>query len=74
MRGAVVDCETIYGDRLTLDTSYREVPTINGKAVDYAPSKVLESPFLNADYNSGVVTITKCNRKRILDFNTNDQP
>jgi hypothetical protein len=68
MQGAVVDCETIYGDRLTLDTSYREKPTINGKVVDYAPSKVLESPFLNADYNSGVVTISRGTRKKVLDF------
>lgn len=70
MRGAVVDCETIYGDRLTLDTSYQEVPTINGKSVDYAPAKVLESPFLNADYDSGVVTISKGTRKKVLDFRT----
>ena len=59
----VVSCETIYGDLLALDTSYRKVPTINGKSVDYAPEKVLESPFLNADYNSGVVTISKGKRK-----------
>ena len=68
MQGAVVDYETIYGDRLTLDTSYREVPTINGKSVDYAPAKVLDSPFLNADYDSGVVTISKGTRKKVLDF------
>jgi hypothetical protein len=37
MQRAVVDYKTIYGDRLTLDTSYQEVPTINGKQVDYAP-------------------------------------
>ena len=69
MKEAVVVCETIYGDRLTLDTSYREVPTINGKSVDYAPPKVLESPFLNSDYNSGVVTIRKGDLCKVLDFN-----
>jgi hypothetical protein len=68
-QGAVVVCETIYGDRLTLDTSYRDAPTINGKSVDYAPAKVLESPFLNAEYNSGVVTIRKGKRRKVLDFN-----
>ena len=69
MKGVVVVCETIYGDLLTLDTSYREAPTINGKSVDYAPPNVLESPFLNAEYNSGVVTIRKGKRSKVLDFN-----
>ena len=42
--------------------------SINGKPVDYAPKKVFESPFLNAEWNSGVVTISKGMRKKILDF------
>ena len=53
---------------LTFDTSYRATPAINGKPVDYAPKKVFESPFLNADYNSGIVTIRKGKRKKVLDF------
>ncbi len=69
MKREVVVCETIYGDRLTLDTSYRKPPTINGKSIVYVPSKVLESPFLNADYNSGVVTIRKGPIHKVLDFN-----
>ena len=69
MKGTVVVCETIYGDQLALDTSYQELPTINGKPVDYAPPKVLDSPFLTADYNSGVVTIRKGERRKVLDFN-----
>ena len=69
MKESVVVCETIYGDRLTLDTSYRKLPTINGKPVDYAPPQVLESPFLTADYNSGIVTIRKGERRKVLDFN-----
>jgi hypothetical protein len=69
MKGTVAVCETIYGDRLTLDTSYQELPTINGTPVDYAPSKVLDSPFLTADYNSGVVTIRKGERRKVLNFN-----
>lgn len=60
---------TIYGDRLTFDTNQREVPTINFQPVNYAPKKVYDSPFLNAEYNSGVVTITKGDRKKVVDFN-----
>lgn len=66
--GAVLQYTTIYNDTLTLDTSYTEVPTINGDDVDYAPQKVFDSPFLSADYDSGVVTIRKGDREKILDF------
>jgi len=68
--GPVLTYTSIYGDVLTLDTSYKDVPTINGAKMDYAPRKVFDSPFLNADYNSGVVTISKGTRKTVLDFNT----
>ena len=68
LNGPVLEYKTIYGEQLTFDTSAREVPTINGNPVNYAPKKVFESPFLNADWNSGIVTITKGNRKKVLDF------
>jgi hypothetical protein len=68
MNGPVLEYKTTYGEQLTFDTSTREVPTINGHSVNYAPKKVFESPFLNANWNSGVVTITKGNRKKVLNF------
>jgi hypothetical protein len=68
MKGALLVYKTIYGDRLTFDTSQKQTPSINGKPVDYAPPKVLESPFLNADYDKGVITIQKGEQKKILDF------
>ena len=68
MKGALLVYKTIYGDSLTFDTSQKEIPSINGKPVDYSPPKVLESPFLNADYDSGVITIQKGKMNKILDF------
>ena len=68
MKGPVLEYKTIYGEQLTFDTSAKEVPTINGHPVNYAPKKVFESPFLNADWNSGIVTITKGDRKKVLNF------
>jgi hypothetical protein len=68
MKGSLLVYKTICGDSLTFDTSQKQTPTINGKPVDYAPKKVLESPFLNADYELGVVTIQKGASKKILDF------
>lgn len=68
MRGVMLAYKTIYGDTLIFDTSQKTVPQINGKPVDYSPRKVLESPFLNADYDSGVVKIQKDKNMKILDF------
>jgi hypothetical protein len=66
--GALLTYTSIYGDQLTLDTSGAAIPTINGESVDYAPKMVFESPFLNAVWNSGVVTISKGEREKVLDF------
>ena len=41
MKGPVLEYKTIYGEQLTFDTSTREVPTINGHPVNYAPKKGL---------------------------------
>jgi hypothetical protein len=68
MDGAVLKYQSIYGDTFTFDSSYLGIPTINGKPVDYAPKKVLESPFLNADYDAGVVTISRNKVSETLDF------
>jgi len=68
--GPMLKYRTLYGDELTFDTSYKKKPAINGQPVDYAPKKVFDSPFLNADYDSGIVTISKGKRTLTLDFNT----
>ncbi len=69
MKGKLLSYQTIYGDTLTLDTSHKNTPTINGKPVDYAPKKVYDSPFLQSVYDSGIITIRKGKRTRVLDFN-----
>lgn len=69
LQGDLVSYKTVYGDVLTMDTKQNAIPTINGQPVDYSPKEVFDSPFLNADYNSGIVTISKGNRKKVLDFN-----
>jgi hypothetical protein len=42
---------------------------VNGQRVNYAPGKVYDSPFVQSDWDSGVVTIQKGARKLILNFN-----
>jgi hypothetical protein len=68
MKGTQLFYKTMYGESITFDTSQKQTPTINAKPVDYSPPKVLESPYLNADYDKGVVTIQKGEQKKILDF------
>jgi len=56
---------TIYGDVLTLDTSYIQTPTVNGANVNFSPAKSYDSPFLHGDYNGSNFTIEKGTRKEI---------
>lgn len=69
MDGPILKYLSIYGDELTFDTAFAHVPTVNGTPVDFAPPKVFESPFLNAEYDSGIVEIRKGDRRLVLDFN-----
>jgi hypothetical protein len=58
----------IYGDSFTFFADYSKAPAINGVPVNYAPAKVYDSPFLESDWNSGIVHIQKGTRSRVLDF------
>jgi hypothetical protein len=45
------------------------IPTIGGQAVDYRPGKVLDSPYMQSEYGSGLILVKKGRRKLVLDFN-----
>lgn len=66
----LVTYTTIYGDVLTLDTTYNNVPTVNGAAVDYSPNKSYDSPFLHGDYNGETFVIEKGSRQEVYSFPT----
>ncbi len=53
---------------LTLLTDLSGIPEVNGKAVNFTPPKLYDSPYLESEYGSGIVTIQKGARKRVLDF------
>jgi hypothetical protein len=53
----------------TFDTQGSGTPTVNGVPVDYAPDYTFQSPFMNEDWASGVVTIEKDGREMYYDFN-----
>lgn len=63
--GGLLTYTTIYGDVLTLDTSYSAKPTVNGVAVDYSPAKSYDSPFLHGDYNGETFVIEKGSRSNV---------
>lgn len=70
IKGQQLSYKSIHGDMLVFHLDQKNLPSINGKPVNFKPQKVFDSPFLSADYDSGVVTIRKGNRKRVLNFNT----
>ena len=59
----------IYGDTFTLYCDYSKSPEINGVPVEYKSPKVFDSPFMQSEFDSGKVTISKDGRKLVLDFN-----
>lgn len=61
----VISYQTIYGDRLTFDSNYKDKPTVNGREVEYNPEKSYDSPFLHGDYNGTTFTIEKGSRKEV---------
>lgn len=50
-------------------TESSQTPELNGVAIDYAPDYTFDSPFIQEEWASGVVTISKDERELILDFN-----
>jgi hypothetical protein len=50
-----------------------EIPMVNGKRIDYAPNMVFKSPFVNSEYNSGVIDLKIKQMELKLDFNQVDK-
>ena len=50
--------------------TFDQVPTVDGRAIDYAKWKLFEGPYLNSELNSRKLSITHGKLERVLDFNT----
>jgi hypothetical protein len=61
-RGLADDAFTFFADQ-------SRPPLVNEVPVDYAPARALDSPFVQAEWDSGVVTLQKGARRLVLDFN-----
>lgn len=44
---------------MVFNAGTRDIPTVGGEYIDYAHPKTFDSPYLQSDYKSGVVTIKK---------------
>ncbi len=52
----------------TFDISGGSSPLITGQAVNYCPDYVFKSPFINSEFGSDVVTITKDGREHVINL------
>jgi hypothetical protein len=59
----------IDGDTFTFYPDASAPPRINDVPVDYAPAQAFASPFLQSDWNSGLVHLRKGPRQTVLNFN-----
>jgi hypothetical protein len=66
---SVLTYQSLGGDKLTFYADQSRLPEINGTTVDLAPEKVYDSPFVQSEWDSGVVTIQYGDIKQVLDFN-----
>jgi len=56
-------------DRFKFFADQSDRPQINGTPIDLGPEKVYDSPFVQSEWDSGVVTIQFGDENRVLNFN-----
>jgi len=61
-----VTMTTLRGRKLTF--TYGELPTVDGRAIDYDQWKLFEGPYLNAEIGGRTLSITHGRLQRVLDF------
>jgi len=66
--GKVVKHTSLYGDEIFFYTDRSSLPIVNNQLMDLRPTLVFDSPFVKSVFNSGVVEISKNQRKLVLDF------
>ncbi len=59
---------SLKGDEFTFFLDQRAPPLINQRPANLEPRNVIESPFIQSAWNSGIVTLQKGDRRQTLDF------
>lgn len=66
--GTILTYTGLSKDRFKFFADQSDRPQINGTPIDLGPEKVYDSPFVQSDWDSGLVTIQFGDKKRVLDF------
>ena len=64
----VLSFRSIAGDQFAFPLNFTGPPMINGAPINYAPARALDSPYVQTEWNSGVVRLSKGTRTQVLDF------
>lgn len=56
-------------EEIVFNAANSEIPTVGGRYIDYAHPRLFDSPYLQSEYGSGVITGTKGEQSLLLDFN-----
>jgi len=65
---SVLAYRSLSGDLLTFYADQSRLPEINGIPVNLAPEKVYDSPFVQSEWDSGIVTIRCGKDQKVIDF------
>ena len=74
MAGAVLNYTAVNGTKFTFFTDVTRGPKVDGKLVNYAPTNVFNSPFMQSVWGSGKITITNGALRASYDFSNSANP
>lgn len=58
-----------YGAAIRFYADQSKPPELNGQPLSFTPKRVYDCPFIQGDWDSGVVVLQKGERRAVLDFN-----
>ena len=68
--GAVLSYDNAaYGAALRFYADQSKPPELNGQPLNFTPKRVYDCPFIQGDWDSGIVVLHKNGRRTVLDFN-----
>ena len=66
--GKTLNYHSTYNDNFVFHADFSKLASVNNKIIDIQPEMVFDSPFIKSVWNSGIVEISKGNRRLKLDF------
>jgi hypothetical protein len=66
--GKTLNYHSTYNDNFVFHADFSKLASVNNKTINIQPELAFDSPFIKSVWNSGIVEISKGNRKLKLDF------